>query len=86
MRTGHNAVGGSKCQRCGQTRPRGFALDVSKHGGDDTLGPLPWQQFYQVCLFVLAGKCNNGVLYSSSTPIVGVNRFFESTLFTLCLA
>lgn len=50
MRTGDSAVGGSKCQRCGQTHRRGFSQDVSKPGGDDVMGPAPWQQFSQVRL------------------------------------
>lgn len=51
MRTGSSALGGSQCQRCGQTHRRGFSQDVSKRGGDDSIGPVPWQQFSQVCLF-----------------------------------
>lgn len=49
MRTGHSAVGGSKCRRCGQTHRRGFSQDV-KRGDDDVVSPIPWQQFSKVCL------------------------------------
>eukprot|EP00903_Cladosiphon_okamuranus_P009830 g9343.t1 len=48
MRIGDSALGGSTCQRCGQTHRRGFSQDVSKRAGDDIVGPVPWQQFSQV--------------------------------------
>eukprot|EP00752_Nemacystus_decipiens_P004495 g4104.t2 len=47
MRTGSSALGGSQCQRCEQTHRRGFAQDV-KRGNDNSIGPVPWQQFSQV--------------------------------------
>lgn len=56
MRTGDTALGGSTCQRCGQTHRRGFSQDVSKRAGDDIVGPVPWQQFSQVRSFWCQGE------------------------------
>lgn len=61
MRTGSSSLGGSQCQRCGQTHRRGFSQAVSKRGGDDSIGPVPWQHFSQVRWFWQGGMYFHGV-------------------------